>query len=185
MPAEGVREVTFTCILVSSYCLWVGKGVWLQLAFFTLWFKSCQGAPVRCGALWVSLKQKILFWNWRGKNTGLLCLYDSVIFTTELHMLIVIHLSSTKKKGVPFFQSFHLVPLVRVTSIQGLVCVLPAFFLPGLLWKCPCSPLTPSCSSPPVSEPALLLFLYFFWRWCSPACPVKNSLMLRRVAWEK
>lgn len=54
-------------------------------------------------------------------------------------MLIVINLSSTKEKVNVLFSSLFLyfVPLVRVTSVQGLVCILRAFPLPGLFRNCP------------------------------------------------
>lgn len=107
-----------------------------------------------------------------------------LFFTTELHMLVGIHLSSTKEKRVLFFQAFHLVPLVWVTSVQGLVRVLPALFLPGLLWKCPSSPGLLLAGLLLLTACPLIISFFFFWRWRSPACPAKSSLVLRRVARE-
>lgn len=54
-------------------------------------------------------------------------------------MLIVINLSSIKEKVKVLFSSLFLyfVPLVRVTSVQGLFCILPAFPLSGLFQNCP------------------------------------------------
>lgn len=59
------------------------------------------------------------------------CVSNLFIFTIELHILIVINLRSTKEKVKVLFSSLFLyfVPLV---SVQGLVCILPVFPLPGL-----------------------------------------------------
>lgn len=51
------------------------------------------------------------------------------IISTELHVLIVTHLSSTKENAKVLFSHLALcfVPLVGVTSVQGLVRILLAF----------------------------------------------------------
>lgn len=52
--------------------------------------------------------------------------------------------------------------------------------MPGLLWKCPSSALTPSCWSPPVSQPALLLFLYFFLKVAFSCVPCEKHFHIAK-----
>lgn len=99
-------------------------------------------------------------------------------------MLVVIHLSSTKEKGVLFFQAFHLVPLVRVTSVQGLVRILPPLFLPGLLWKCPSSPWLLRAGLLSHSLPSHYFFI-FFLKVTFPCVPCeKQSYIVKGHAGE-
>lgn len=91
----------------------------------------------------VPLKHKYCPRTEEEKNTVHLCLYNLFIITTELDMLIIINLSSIKEKVKVLFSSLFLyfVPLVRVTSVQGLFCILPAFPLSDLFQNCPFLPL--------------------------------------------